>query len=1199
MNNAIHIHGTTCPGVCRMQYVPDIKKLKYLIAMKLTILLATVLCVQASAMTYSQQVTISVSKAPLRNVLQEIRRQSGYQFMFASEYKQSARPVTVNVQGESIEATLERIFNQQPDLEYKLENRTILISVRRPKALPPGTLRQVLQDTIRGTVTDSLGAPLMGVAVRIVGTTRGTITNTQGRFQFNQIPEGASLQFRLLGFADTTIVASANIRLALRARIGELAIADVNVNTGYQNVPKERSTGSFAQPIREMYDGRVSTDVLSRLEGITSAVVFNSPGITGQRAPKISVRGRSTIYANDDPLIVVDNFPYDGDIANINPNDIENVTVLKDAAAASIWGVQAGNGVIVITTKKGRLQQPLKIQFNANATVGDRPDLYYDPNYLDASQFIDLEYHLFREGKFDQDINQNNPNVNTSTYPALSPVVVLLNQVRNGALSQAEADAQINPLRGIDLRDDLGRYFYRRSVNQQYNINLTGGGEKNSYYFSAGFDKNLQNTVGNGYQRITLDGSNTFSPAKNLDVTLGLNYVQSWQESNSTLSQLSTGTYSTLTPYTRLADDQGNPVAVLRAYSEDFAANATSRGFLPWQSFPLEELRNEYVTDRSEINDARISTGLKYTIIKGLSAEAKYQYQRSNTNGRTLYTEESYYARNSINRYATVDGNGQVTRFNWPVGGVLNGTLSTRNSHRFRGYLNFDRQFGTHAITAIAGYEVAEIKTDGNVFRLYGYDNDLATSQIVNNTAFYPLNPGGSSSSTILDGTTASGTLDRFRTYFGNAAWTFRERYTLSASGRIDASNYFGVNTNQKAVPLWSAGAKWDIGKEDFYRLEWLPTLSLRSSYGFQGNLDRSLAAVTTFNYSSSAQWTNARRAVISNYGNPDLRWEKTRMVNVGIDFATAKNIISGSIEYFAKRGIDLIGFTEFAPSTGIQNMQGNYAGTRGEGIDIQITSKNIDRTLKWRTTYLFSWATDRVTQYTGTNITFTGLPGSGQVISPFEGYPVFAIYGLKWAGLDPATGDPLGYDTDGNISSNYTRLTQPVSIEELVYRGNARPVTFGGLYNQISYKQLTFGANLSYKFGYYFRRNGIDYNALINRWVGNAEYADRWQNPGDEVNTNVPSIGYPVITARDNFYNRSDILVERGDHIRLQDIRLSYDLFRSAIPSLPVAHVQVYLYANNIGILWRANGAGLDPDYPRGGIRAPRTWAFGIKASL
>lgn len=1066
--------------------------------------------------------------------------------------------------------------------------------------------QRILIANIKGIVLDLNGKPVNGATINLQKGGQTTTSDKDGIFVFKSHLSRDIIKVTYVGYTPVEVGFDKErntepYKITLFKSERELSEVEI-INTGYQNIAKQKINGSFSSPDKEMFDARVSTDVLSKLEGITGGVAFNSAGITGERKPKISIRGRSTIYANDNPLIVVDNFPYDGDINNINPNDVESVNILKDAAASAIWGVQAGNGVIIITTKKGRKNQKLKIDFNTSFTISEKPNLKYDRNYLDASDFIDLEKTLYTKGKYDQDILQNDPASINSTYTPLTKVIELLEKVKNshGTFSQEDADYEINSLRQIDVRDGLSKYFYQKAFKQQSSLSFSGGSQYNTYFFSGGYDNNHENKKGNKSNRISLAFNDTFSPFKNLEVTAGLTYVQNENIADNTLDQIFIGgNYTSVTPYTKFVDVNGKSLPVLKQFSEHFANMANQKGYLNWQFRPVEELLNSYNTINTIIADVRINTGLKYVILHGLNAEIKYQFERTSTTNKALATQNSFFARNLINRFATVNNSGNVENFNLPLGGILNGGIGLQSSNRFRGQVNYINSFNKHSINAIAGYETSQVKYDSFGYSLFGYNDELATSGSVNGNISYPLNPGGVSSGTIGGNGGASGTINRFISYYSNAEYTYNDIYTISGSVRTDASNYFGVNANQKKVPLWSTGLSWSIDKEKFYNLNWLPVLKLRSSYGYQGNLDKSLTAITTFQFLSRAQFTNANYASISNYGNPDLRWEKTKMFNLGLDFGLANELVNGSLDYYKKKGIDLIGFSTLAPTSGVTDLKGNYAGSSGQGVDLQLNAIIINRGLKWKSNFLLSWATDRVTKYSGSNITPNILPGSSRSITPVIGRPVFGIYVYKWAGLDHDTGDPQGYDQSGNISKNYGDLINPKSISELTYIGSARPTLFGGLSNHFSHGSFSLSFNITYKFNYYFLRSGINYDALVRQGVGNKEYTSRWRKPGDEKNTNVPSFIYPTNISRDAFYTNSQTLVENGNHIRLQDINLGYEIPKHIAKQLSISYLKFYLYTNNIGIIWRSNNKNIDPDYPIGGVPSSKTFAFGIKAGF
>jgi len=1049
------------------------------------------------------------------------------------------------------------------------------------------------QSSIRGTVLSSAThQPLAGASIAVKNTLAGTNTDEQGQFRIDGVPPRAVLQISHIGYKTLELSLNAFDQMGHVALLDqkEQELKEVTVSTGYQTLPQERATGSFVQVSNSLLNRSVSTDILSRLAGVTSGLIFNNVG-----GSAISIRGQSTIMGNANPLIVIDNFPYDGDILNINPNDVESVTVLKDAAAASIWGSRAGNGVIVITTKKGRYNQSTQVSFNVNVMLGGRPNLFYLPQ-MSSTDYIAVEKMLFSQGYYDA--FQQDP-----SHQPLTPVVQLLYAQQAGALTPGQVNAQIAAYEKQDVRNDISKYLFRPSANQQYNLSLSGGSTGNRYLVSAGYDHNLDNAAGNGYDRVTLNASNETRLLKDkLEIGTQFYFTGSKTPQNALpVSSLNLGGFNSqpLYPYASIAGPDGKHLAIVHDFSTDFVDAAPGYGLLDWHYRPLDELRLN--NNQNTQTDFRLNTSLKYHLLPWLSASVLYQYGRTVAELRNNYSPDSYYARNLINEFTQFNEDGTLG-YAVPRGGILDVSSTTTIYQDARAQLDIHKTFGSdHELTAIGGAEIRDNHSSGYATRFYGYDNAHASNKPVDYTGTYTYSFDPDYTGNMVPNYDAFTELtDRFLSYYSNIGYSYRHRYLLSASARLDQSNLFGVHTNQKGVPLYSLGAGWTLTEEPFWHSQALTYLKLRITYGYNGNIDKSLSAYTTALYfDASASPIGQNIARIVNPPNPELRWERDRIINFGADFGTKNNRISGTIEYFRKSGIDLIGNSPYPPQTGISLFTGNNADTKGQGVDLTLNTRNLTGKLGWQTNFLFSYVKDEVSKYlaTSTNAVSDYLTGGYPI--PTAGKPLYGIYSFRWAGLDPESGAPRGY-LNGAVSEDYAGIRAATTAGNLVYNGPGRPVTFGALRNTFTYGPFSLSANISYRLGYYVRRQSVNYASVLTGAGGYGDFALRWQKPGDQAHTQVPSMPSIIDPDRENFYTYASVLVERGDNIRLQDLQFSFTTDRQHVRRLPFSKLQLYVYANNLALLWKAAKNQLDPDYLTQYTLPPvRTIAVGLKGTF
>ena len=1044
---------------------------------------------------------------------------------------------------------------------------------------------QALSDksyTLSGVVSNAeTGEPLPGAILQAIEQKKRTISDEKGTFQLSLPPGTHLIQVDFLGFESykSSLTLSGDMELDIALRVLEYDMGEVQVlATGYQEIPKERATGSFVQLDQELINRRVGTNLIDRIEDVTSGVIFNR---TGPANDQISIRGRSTLFANSQPLYVVDNFPYDGPLENINPNDVESITVLRDAAAASIWGARAGNGVIVIKTKSGKEKTP-RLSFNSNVAISQKPDLFYQPA-MSIGDFIETEQMLFGRGFY-------SGRENSIDRPPLSPVVETLISQRDGLITPVQAQGLLQEFSRRDVRNDLLNYYYQEPVDQQYSLSLSGGSANHNYYLSGGFDKNLENLQGNSQQRITLNVRNQWKfLSERMDMGLGLFYTGNDRKIT---TELPAAQY----PYDRLADHQGNPLEITSQYRSRYIQSLENTGLLNWKYIPLNEIGA--FDDRNNQEDYRLNFSLGYRIANGLNGTASYQYWRNNTQGRNYRSPALFYTRDLINQFTQVNPDGTFYQA-IPEGGILDWSEGKSLSHNLRLQLAYNKTLNQkHELSILTGYEIRDFQSNRTGIRYYGYEDDLGISRQVDYVTRFSLFHNRRQAS-VVDGSDHRGSVDRFLSYYFNAGYSFKNKYHLSASARKDASNLFGVETNQRGVPLWSTGLGWTFSEESFYNSGFLPYAKLRLSYGYNGNIDNSLSSLTTARYFTTAAHlipAGERGGVISNIANPQLRWEKIGILNAGLDLESKEGRIRATIEGYIKEGKDLIGDAPFPPSTGIFQFRGNTANTRTTGMDIDIQSLNLSGKVTWQTNFLLSYLKEEVLDYFYKGSVINYLAQSQASLFPLEGKPLFAVYSLPWAGLDPNTGNPLGY-FEGAPSQNYSGIFSTTTPETMQYHGPRRPNTFGSFRNTVTWKGFSLSANLTFRLGYYYRRESVLYSTVLTGIGGHADFANRWKVPGDELKTQVPSMPAGLNTLRDNMYRYSEILVERGDHIRLQDIRLSYKLLQADFPRLPFRRMELYSYANNLGIVWKSSEDPIDPDFRT--MRPPVSIALGLSVDF
>ncbi|MCZ4243539.1 SusC/RagA family TonB-linked outer membrane protein [Pedobacter punctiformis] len=1041
--------------------------------------------------------------------------------------------------------------------------------------------------TIKGKVTD-LDGKRISVSVRSAKSgMAGTDEDGNFTLQIKRLPD--TLWFSAIGYVSIfkSVLRNDFINVRMTPKIEQLE--EVLVQTGYQSLKPNEINGTVSVINEQALNSRAGTNILDRLAGQSSGLLFNVGKSNGnpQSNLNISIRGLGTINGPLDPLIVLDGYIYEGDINNINPNDIDNVSILKDAAAASIWGARAGNGVMVISTKKGKLNQPLQIGFNASAMVQAKPDLFAIRE-MSASDYIEVERKLFNSGYFDNQIAQ-------SPFQALTPAVEILFAQRSAKISAAQASTMLADLAKNNTQQSYSDHFYTQAITQQYGLNIKGGGNKNTYFLSAAYDKQKGETYTTA-DKLNIRLSNDF---KLLDkLTLATNVYFTSLKTNSGRPVYKTiGIGNRFPVYLSFLDADGNAIEVARKYRSNYIDTAGNGKLLNWKYYPAEDYKHSTVAKLQQ--ELFASAALKYQLLSYLSLNLSYQYQKQNTNSKAFSDPESYAARDLINTYSQLNRSTGVVKYIVPPGGIQDEDITDIASQTGRFQLNLNKNIGVHVINAIAGVEARNVETNASGVTRYGYREDPLYFSLIDPVTSYPEFLGGDYSQISTDGTLLA-THYRFVSLYANAAYSYRGKYSISGSIRRDGSNIFGANTNDKWKPLWSAGIGWSLSNESFYNVEWLPFLKLSATFGYSGNVDLTKTASAVASYLTYPV-TGLPFTRVSNINNPNLKWEQLSQFNLKVDFASPKERLTGSVAWYLKKGSDLYGEAPYDYTTwGARGvLVRNIADMKGYGVDAELHSQNVATgTFKWNTDLYLSYnASKTVKYYREQGSDLSALLSSGSSITPVVGKPLYAIARYKWAGLD-ASGNPQGY-LNGKVSTNYSamQIEAFTTGNNLEYLGAASPTVFGSFINTFKYKAFSISLNFSYRLGYYLSKSSINYGNLVTFGQGHGDYEKRWQKSGDEILTNVPAFVYPVNQPRDAFYLASTINAIKGDNIRLDYINLSYK-FNTASWHFPFRNLEAYAIVQNCALVWKASKENVDPDYADV-IPPARQFSFGLRGNF
>ncbi|MEG1290492.1 MAG: SusC/RagA family TonB-linked outer membrane protein, partial [Bacteroidales bacterium] len=896
-----------------------------------------------------------------------------------------------------------------------------------------------------------------------------------------------------------------------------ISLNDVVV-TGYQTIDKGRATGSYEIVNKQQMEIVVSNSITDKLEGIVPGLLIDNKG-------NMLIRGQATIYASSKPLVVVDGFPMEYDITSVNPSDVEQISVLKDAAAASIWGVRAANGVIVITTKKGRKNQKTQVSYNGSVKIGTKSDLE-SLGLMNSTQWIRNEH----EGFIDSDYGAVAPGL----YSAFTPAADAYDNFKKGFINETQLFAEYDKLAQYNHLDDVKKYFYQNPLLQQHTVTITAGSATVTNYLSLNYENNLGSLIGNTSNCFGFQFNNTIDLAKWLKLSMGLrgNYGNSDVYNEDPINGR--------VPYYKFYDESGTFLNERQSLPQSTKDNLMSKGFLNWNY--------NRIADRSEIQntikDYNIAANVKLDFVLpfGFTFSTSGMYTIANSRNELLYTQDSYYVRNLINTYSYYDPTSKKITHNIPMGGINRITDIGSNSFTFRNILGYDKTFKHLSISAQAGCEMFAMhsKTDFNNY--FGYDPISMTFDTSMNM-YDLINIGVTSfdgrkrwlSSYESPAPYKRDVEDRFFSFFGTANINFLKSYTVFGSIRYDQTNLYGRSAQYRDQPTWSIGGKWNISKESFFKSNVINNFAIKASYGLSGNIDKSTSPYMIASNTKDVM-TGLDILRVDNPENKNLCWEKVYTFNLGIDLAMLDNRLNFALDFYNRTTKDALGNSIYDPTSGWDNLKINTASLVNRGFDFSVNTIPIaTKNFIWNSTLTFSYNHNKVTKVNSGDATLNTVRKGDAIL----GKPVDYIYAYRYGGVNDK-GEPMVYNCNNELL-DYSEISA-FGLEDLLFPGKKIAPMFGSWSNILQYEGFELDLLLTYKIG-----NKIRLPAVLNNNWGNMSISDsHWRKPGDEKSTWIPKPLYGTTTVdRVDLVNSNDLRLENGNIIRLKSIGLGYDFNR------------------------------------------------------
>ena len=1175
--------------------------------MKLFIFLMCCFTFSLSANSFAQQekVNLDLQGVSIKTLFSEIQRQTNLHFIFNTEQTEQLNKLTVKAKEESVKSVLDRVF-EGTGFTYTFRDNIIMVRFEGKNSVQQANKEM----EIRGVVKDKSGEPLPGVTVLIVGTQLGTATGMDGDFLL-RVPEQDSvrLRFSFVGMKTKDVPYKKN-QPALVVVLEEEAesIGEIVV-TGYQQIEKRNLTSSVVTVKTSELKTIGASSIEQMLQGVVPGLsVVNTSAAPGA-APKIRIRGTATISGNADPLWVLDgvilensvpvtaadlNSPdvmnmFNSVIGGINPNDIESITVLKDASATAIYGTRAANGVIVVTTKKGKANS-FNIAYQHTSTLSIRP--YYDNfDLLNSKERIALAWENYEDGL----------SVWGGTHFNGTPGLEgLLNSYALGQITREQLNSMANKLE--ETNTDWFKTLFRNAYTQTHNLSVSGGTERTNYYISLNY--NGEEGVDKASEYKNYGGMVKVTTRLFQGVNMGAILQMDRRDREMYHSSIDLFNYAVRTSRAiPLHEDNGD----LHYYIGTVSGR--------WHKFNiLNELAN--TGNESTQTDIKGIVNLTVNLYNGLKYEGLFSYASSHSTARDYATEKSAYVAD-IRGYEYGEGSEEdIKKSPLPYGGVYNEQTYEQRSSLIRNGLTYKGSLTEDlSIDVLLGQEFRNTNYKGLKSNTFGYFHDRG------NTFYEPAL--GESTGHLKRNKVTRSLVDRSNiSYYGVVSAMYGDRYVLNANIRFDGSNLFGSNPKYRYLPLWSISGRWIISNESFLQdNNTISNLALRASYGLRGNIvEDSSPSIIAAALPPNAV-TGLFEMEIQQAPNPDLKWETTASFNVGLELGLFDDRLSLDVDYYLDESKDLIAYKSVSSVSGFSGKYVNYADVRNQGIDVSLSGtllKNKD--WRWTAAFNMGYVKNKVTKSTSTaqaKYLVQSVYTPGEV---YEGKPVDGMFSYRFAKLDDK-GMPMFYDKDGNVLGVDSEeiVNYPYDLGNLKYEGTRDPLFSGGLNTRVSYKNVSL--SMLFAFGLknvvrlparaYVTTPAEDENA-------NSSIKDRWRPGQDNTGKTIPALsagdGY-ITTADGNFYatdwyNLSDQTVVPGDYLRFRNLMIEYQLparwtNKVVVGDRKMGNVTLKFQAQNLFVIADKRLKGYDPETINytttsyGSLPLARTFTLGLNINF